>query len=110
MSAQHTPGPWQARGSHKCDDFGIVVQNDAAEGGWMVVAECFSDLRRSGERAVEEAAANARLIAAAPDLLDALERLSAQCDRLRMPGQPMSDAEKNAHAAIAKATGQKGGA
>lgn len=44
----------------------------------------------------EEGRANARLIAAAPDLLEALARLSAQCDRMRLPGQSMSDAEKNA--------------
>lgn len=43
--------------------------------------------------------------ATSSDLLHALERLSAQCDRMRMPGQPESDAERNARAAIAKTTG-----
>ena len=35
----------------------------------------------------------------------ALARLLAQCDRLRLPGQPESDAEKNARAIIDEATG-----
>lgn len=39
------------------------------------------------------------------DMLNALERLSAQCERLRMPGQRETDAERNARAVIAKATG-----
>ncbi len=50
--------------------------------------------------------ANARLIAAAPDLLEALKRLSDQCDRMRLPGQHMTDAEESAKTAIAKATGE----
>lgn len=36
-------------------------------------------------------------------LVGALERLSAQCERMRLPGQPMSDAEKNAIAALTAA-------
>lgn len=104
MSA-HTHGPWQARGSHQTDDFGIIAQDGSADdGGWMVIAECFSDLRRSGERAIEEAAANARLIAAAPDLLEALKR--CRFDSLNMS---LADLEF-CGAAIAKATGQKGDA
>lgn len=40
------------------------------------------------------------------ELLDALDRLRQQCDRLRLPGQQKTDAEKNADAVIAKATGE----
>lgn len=36
-------------------------------------------------------------------LVVALERLSGQCERMRLPGQPMSDAEKNAIAALTAA-------
>ena len=53
-----------------------------------------------------EGAANARLIAAAPELLEALARLSDQATRLRLPGQSVTDAEKTALAVIAKATGE----
>lgn len=36
-------------------------------------------------------------------LVGALERLSGQCERMRLPGQSMSDAEKNAIAALTAA-------
>jgi hypothetical protein len=39
----------------------------------------------------------------ADEILSALERLSAQCERLRLPGQPMTAAEQNAAEVIAKA-------
>jgi len=48
---------------------------------------------------------NAKLFASSPALLTALARLLAQCDRLRLPGQPESDAEKAARAIIDEATG-----
>lgn len=72
--AQHTPGPWKARGSRNSNDFGIIAQDQVSDGGWAVVAECFSDIRKPGEDALHEAAANARLIAAAPELLKELIR------------------------------------
>ena len=37
------------------------------------------------------------------ELLEALTRLSAQCERLRLPGQRQTGAEANALAVIAKA-------
>lgn len=36
-------------------------------------------------------------------LVGALERLSGQCERMRLPGQSMSDAERNAIAALSEA-------
>ena len=44
----------------------------------------------------------------ANEILEALQRLSAQCERLRLPGQRMTDAERNALAVLAKATGSEG--
>lgn len=67
MSAMHTPGPWVPRASKFGLDFGIVIN------GEFVIAEVFSDIRSERHRDVEEARANARLIAAAPDLLAAAE-------------------------------------
>lgn len=70
MSA-HTPAPWVPRASALCVDFGIVVE------GQYVIAECFSDIRQEAKTDIEEARANARLIAAAPDLLACLQAVAA---------------------------------
>lgn len=68
-----TPGPWTIRRSNDgSGDVGIT-----ADGLPNVLAECFGDLRHSGERASDEAYANARLIAAAPDMLAALQAQEA---------------------------------
>lgn len=50
---------------------------------------------------------DARLIAAAPDLLEALINLEAMTERYRQSGAPIPDAQKSARAAIAKATGEE---
>ena len=55
-----------------------------------------------------QAEAAAHLFVIAPEILEALQRLSAQCERLRLPGQKMTDAERNALAVLAKATGSEG--
>jgi hypothetical protein len=52
-----------------------------------------------------ELIAVAQLMKAAPDLLAALKELDAATDRQRRYGQPISDAQKKARAAITKATG-----
>lgn len=59
----------------------------------------------------EEAAANARLIAAAPDLLEALQRLSQISDEIWVQmsddeSRAMREAWDQADAAIAKAEGR----
>ena len=65
----------------------------------------FTSVTLAGYEVTETAEADARLIAAAPELLGALQRLSAQCERLRMAWQLESDAERNARVVIAKAIG-----
>ena len=89
--AKHTPGPWNMVGH--CTDGAPVVQPLAPKvNGNKITATCFGTV----------AEANARLIAAAPDLLaaciDALEveEQMAQC--------PDSDLAARLRAAIAKAT------
>ena len=84
---QHTPGPW----SVNFKKFSEVRAENGA-----VIADC---KKLTG---LVNLQANARLVAAAPDLLAALDRLTQQCARLRMPGQPKSDAEKNAEAVLAR--------
>lgn len=68
MTAQHTPGPWVAKfAADGCGDIGIV-----GDGGCL--AECFHMIRTANEGAHEECAANARLIAAAPELLEKMSK------------------------------------
>lgn len=80
---QHTPGPWIANHFHVAargpgiEDHCIVGRVDGCTG--------------------QEALANARLIAAAPDLLEALIEMAS--------GHSMAG-EARARAAIAKATGR----
>lgn len=89
MNAQHTPGPWEA--GQYGNSF-IVT----AKGGMYDVAV----VRNIGN---EDNAANARLIAAAPDLLEALRQLR---DAFIVTSVEMqADAMRAARAAIAKATG-----
>ena len=81
----HTPGPWESKAAKDgSGDIGIIT-----DGGCL--AECFHEIRRRDEGAYSEQAANARLIAAAPDLLttdhrllDELKRERAENERLRV--------------------------
>jgi hypothetical protein len=88
MSTQHTPGPWRYLPGD-----GLAwrpsVQR-ATEGGFVV---------QGSSREREEA--DARLIAAAPDLLEALIALHTQTNSTEL-----AKAHDKARAAIAKATGQ----
>ena len=101
MIAQHTPGPW------------TLVPKDTPKGTLMVdsVSGLVAVMESSKTRGVkyENAEANARLIAAAPELLDALQKLRAAAplfwdDDNAEIGQ-LDSACAVADAAIAKATG-----
>jgi hypothetical protein len=92
MSTKHTPGPWAAAPT----DGGFAVYEDDGEGNGDHI-QCIPGHPR-GE-------ANARLIAAAPELLSALR------DMVQREAYLYPDSESNvildaARAAIAKATGQ----
>jgi hypothetical protein len=89
MSAEHTPGPWQVTES------GNVAGPTRSFGsqGW-VGRICLANVM-TGD--VEVKAANARLIAAAPDLLAACEEALDEDSGLACAGQ--------LRAAIAKARG-----
>lgn len=122
-AAQHTAGPWEARASRETDDFGIIAPDTSAEGGWVCLAECFSDIRRANEQALQEAAANARRIVqcvnAHDDLLVALRPFAHWASGFGPYGREdswviattpsgktltMGDVRR-AHTALAKATG-----
>lgn len=93
--SKHTPGPWTANKPTR--------DNGRAEihAGCMLVAQAFNwMLDAEGD---EQCWADARLIAAAPDLLEALERLLADAD---VRDAAEAGALKQARAAITKATGE----
>ncbi len=86
----HTPGPWRAH---------FHVRNQRTKTGeWIFSSENRGILLRNGRLSI----ADARLIAAAPETLEALEALKAMVEP---PGAPTEQAYLNAIAAIAKAEG-----
>ena len=100
MSAKHTPGPWRSRnrlgsGNWK-DERSIGVESFE----WIIADVC-GDIDHT-----DEARANARLIAAAPDLLQALIDVCASNDEVAHPQWKGSPDEVAARAAIAKARGE----
>lgn len=91
MSNKHTPGPWKLKKDRRTDCIEILGD------GWGLAN--LSPLLRAG--GVTENEANARLFAAAPDMLEALHKvvLDEQCDG-------MAQETRNAIAdALAKAAG-----
>lgn len=91
---KHTPGPWQLKG--------LNPPRIYADEGKEIIAQCDS----GGEMTQGQEKANARLIASAPELLEALEMLNNEFKRL-----PQSLGYKYTHTGkvdliIAKAKGE----
>jgi len=105
MNARHTPGPWDAITSDG-RNYRIIGGEEA---GYVAIVEAIFQPRQN--------AANARLIAAAPDLLEACKAASAvltgfynavadSIGEWESDGsRPLYKAEKILRAAIAKAEG-----
>ncbi len=94
----HTPGPWKVIPPVGPGNYGVNSEKAlTAYGNWCVA------VIPNGDHA--EAAPNARLIAAAPALLEALEAL-AEYWRNGTPVQPGSEVANDALAAIAAARGE----
>lgn len=87
--SKHTPGPWSVFYKSKYDEWHVSVPLSTGSMKWAL----FDDGIRS-----ENPEADARLIAAAPDLLEALRGVLRVADRA-------TDEFDAARAAIAKATG-----
>lgn len=87
---KHTPGPWHVGGPNKCTIYDKHGQR---------LANSFEGVMAT-QRTDSECEANARLIAAAPELLDALVNLLPLISPLKAESQQVA----NASAAIAKAT------
>lgn len=104
-TARHTPGPWiwddnTLRPANPDPDTSSVHSILDADGGYGFL---LSDVRAT----CAELDADRTLIAAAPELLEALQRLlSWEIARLPVRSEDIAFAR----AAIAKATGQQGGA
>ena len=90
----HTPGPWRVSAS-KRGGFDIVADNRGTHGGPFVVAS-----RNDIDHRSEESLANCRLIAAAPEMLEALQAVLAS------GGEDWETGACVIRAAIAKAEGR----
>lgn len=117
--SKHTPGPWRYETGYGHAYNRIVGSDIVQTNGWPEPINGVSNASYServcenlGDIALPGPAANVRLICAAPDLLEALTGLLAECNRhgcfehvsFEYPTvKPFFDA---ARAAIAKATGE----
>ena len=116
MSTKHTPGPW-AMLSEETDKPYIRIRGTKLGERHKIANVLTPVYDGSLERETEETRANARLIAAAPELLEALQELLAaeRANSLEIVGRdtdghPLNAAgaaRKKARAAIAKATGEQ---
>lgn len=98
--SKHTPGPWVVDGD--------VIRGDQQRNGSISVASMLDVSYPYGRRAGESKHANAHLIAAAPELLEALELLlsyTLTCEAM-LNSKPAGQIDI-ARAAIAKATGER---
>ena len=106
---KHTPGPWEVRAdpSHY-DSFTTVVAGSGEQRKGML-REMIVEI--GGWAGIETAEANARLIAAAPDLLAACQRLVTLIDESDqwsdvVSGTAMGEIVNEARTAVAKAEGK----
>ena len=95
-----TPGPW------------IVMERAVVAVRRFVIAEVFSDPLKKDSLAIEESKANLNLIAAAPDLFEALENLEPYLDAIVCYASTITEHPPNgfilkARAALAKARGEE---
>ena len=94
---QHTPGPWHSQRPHG-SDIPVWGVDEKSRG-------CVALVNMSAERATE-AAANARLIAAAPEMYEALKALVESLDWEAKRSGTTYAGHEDARAAIAKAEGR----
>ena len=104
--SKHTLGPWNV-----IYKFGTSVGIEAGETRTYFNGEAKDQIvmmipcaEYNGGN--EATLANARLIAASPELLEALEHLLGAYERLKPSHSPVSDSEKKARAVISKAIGE----
>lgn len=107
METKHTPGPWGINNTIMVSASPVILPSSVVAhryGSTDTICK-FSFMTRKPH---DEERANARLIAAAPDLLDALRLLLDGLETYApefMHGLPKADYIRAARAAIAKAEG-----
>lgn len=80
MATKHTPGPWRAL-PEECDKPYIRIRGTRLGGRYKVANVLTPVYDGVNQREAEETRANARLIAAAPELLDACMAMIEWDDR-----------------------------
>ena len=117
METKHTPGPWVVRDADTMCP--VIDSPNVGKGYWASLATATQrdpHPREGGGISMETARANARLIAAAPELLEALEELIAdagprshhlgcECGGVGYGGKTCKQRMDMARSAIAKARG-----
>ena len=102
--SKYTPGPWSVADLPHA----VVVQTESPSKSKYGASRyaAIGGFDRGNPEQLAEALANARLIAASPELLDALDALLSACE---LPGDhcEIEQALPKARAAIAKATGEQ---
>ena len=112
-AAKHTPGPWVVEGGQQAWSAAkgsIETVLGGADGETVVASLCTGGGRFSDNAAaLAQTKADARLIAAAPDLLEACETLLVEGLGVPLNSRTplFDDVVRNARAAIAKARGGK---
>lgn len=102
---KHTPGPWHVESDDtiRSKDFSSIMMGDYRG----VIVASVEPGHAGRDHARPEAAANAALIAAAPELLEACEALSKWFDGSTVPMRDYNPTVAQARAAIAAAGNKK---
>lgn len=101
---KHTKGPW---GFGKTGEDSRLILGKGGKGNYVCRVQIHQTPRQYGMIYESEREANARLIAAAPELLEALTELADLVDAIREGEyRPDSFTTQPARAAIAKAKGE----
>jgi len=103
--ARHTPGPWDLYRDEDRNAIAVSKHGTGPNGGWVAWSLCRMPVP-SKRLTWDEINANARLIAAAPELLEALVNcVSLVSLKFGNTDDGANAAQAQARAAISKATG-----
>lgn len=97
MTAKHTPGPW----AHHNTPTPFIYVN----AGGLPICQIYTSTAHG--QSMGEQFANAHLIAAAPELLEALQKMLPELRGLSIVSDTAAEMLREAEAAIAKATGEQ---